>query len=138
MKISSSKSSLLTGIQTVIRALPSKSTMSIMECILISTTGGKISLTVNNIDLGIETVIDGKIEKTGVIALDAKFLSEIIRKMPDSASDITIESDSKFTTTISCEQVTVTGCPGCLACMKMKTTLKYGLMVRHAVAGSFR
>lgn len=105
MKISSSKSSLLTGIQTVIRALPSKSTMSIMECILINTTGGKISLTVNNIDLGIETVIDGKIEKTGVIALDAKFLSEIIRKMPDSASDITIESDSKFTTTISCEQV---------------------------------
>ena len=81
MKISSSKSSLLTGIQTVIRALPSKSTMSIMECILINTTGGKISLTVNNIDLGIETVIDGKIEKTGVIALDAKFLSEIIRKM---------------------------------------------------------
>ena len=65
MKISSSKSSLLAGIQTVLRALPAKSTMSIMECILFNTTGGKITLTVNNLDLGIETVIDGNIEEAG-------------------------------------------------------------------------
>jgi DNA polymerase-3 subunit beta len=105
MKISSSKSSLVAGITTVLRALPSKSTMSIMECILINTNGGKITLTVNNLDLGIETVIEGSIENTGVIALDAKHLSEIIRKMPDSASDIVIESDENYTTTIKCEQV---------------------------------
>ena len=105
MKISSSKSSLLSGIQTVLRALPSKSTMSIMECILINTNGGKITLTVNNLDLGIETVIEGNIENAGVIALDAKHLSEIIRKMPDSASDIEIETDDNYTTTIKCEQV---------------------------------
>ena len=63
MKISCSKSALLSGIQTVIRALPAKSTMSIMECILINTNGGKITLTVNNLDLGIETVIEGNIEE---------------------------------------------------------------------------
>ncbi len=103
MKISSSKSSLLTGIQTVLRALPSKSTMSIMECILINTNGGKITLTVNNLDLGIETVIDGKIEKSGVVAIDAKLFHDIIRKMPDSDSDITIETDEKFTAVIKCE-----------------------------------
>ncbi len=105
MKISSSKSSLLNGIQIVLKALPSKSTMSIMECILINTNGGKITLTVNNLDLGIETVIDGTIESPGVIALDAKHFSEIIRKMPDSASDIEIETDENYVAQIKCEQV---------------------------------
>ena len=105
MKIFSSKSSLLNGIQIVLKALPSKSTMSIMECILINTNGGKITLTVNNLDLGIETVIDGTIESPGVIALDAKHFSEIIRKMPDSASDIEIETDENYVAQIKCEQV---------------------------------
>lgn len=105
MKISASKSSLMNGIQTVLKALPYKSTMSIMECILINTNGGKITLTVNNLDLGIETVIDGNIESPGVIALDAKHLSEIIRKMPDSASDIDIETDENYVAVIKCEQV---------------------------------
>ena len=105
MKISSSKSSLLAGIQTVLRALPAKSTMSIMECILFNTTGGKITLTVNNLDLGIETVIDGNIEESGVVALDAKHIFEIIRKMPDSSSDIEIITDSNYQTVVKCEQV---------------------------------
>ncbi len=104
MKISCSKSALLSGIQTVIRALPAKSTMSIMECILINTNGGKITLTVNNLDLGIETIIEGNIESSGVVALDAKHFSDVIRKMPDSDSDIIIETDDNLTASFKCEQ----------------------------------
>ena len=111
MKISCSKSALLSGIQTVIRALPAKSTMSIMECILINTNGGKITLTVNNLDLGIETIIDGNIESSGVVALDAKHFSDVIRKMPDSDSDIVIETDDNLTAFFKCEQ-SVQNMPG--------------------------
>lgn len=111
MKISCSKSALLSGIQTVIRALPAKSTMSIMECILINTNGGKITLTVNNLDLGIETIIDGNIESSGVVALDAKHFSDVIRKMPDSDSDIVIETDDNLTASFKCEQ-SVQNMPG--------------------------
>ena len=111
MKISCSKSALLSGIQTVIRALPAKSTMSIMECILINTNGGKITLTVNNLDLGIETIIEGNIESSGVVALDAKHFSDVIRKMPDSDSDIIIETDDNLTASFKCEQ-SVQNMPG--------------------------
>ena len=111
MKISCSKSALLSGIQTVIKALPAKSTMSIMECILINTNGGKITLTVNNLDLGIETIIDGNIESSGVVALDAKHFSDVIRKMPDSDSDIVIETDDNLTAFFKCEQ-SVQNMPG--------------------------
>ena len=56
-------------------------------------------------ELGIETKVEGTIHERGKIALDAKLLSEIVRKL-SSAGDsvVTIESDEKFTTTISCEK----------------------------------
>ena len=48
MKLVCSKSNLLTGVQIVSKAVPSKTTMSIMECILIDATQGQIKLTAND------------------------------------------------------------------------------------------
>ena len=72
MKLVCSKSNLLTGLQVVSKAVPSKTTMSILECILVDCTQGQIKLTANDMELGIETVIDGDIIEKGIIALDAK------------------------------------------------------------------
>ena len=102
MKIVCTKSNLLTGVQTVSKAVPNKTTMSILECILVDTTGGDIKLTANDMELGIETVIEGEILEKGMIALDAKIFLEIVRKLPDN--DITIETDDSFKTTITCEK----------------------------------
>ena len=71
MKIVCMKSNLLTGVQTVSKAVPNKTTMSILECILIDTRSGEIKLTANDMELGIETTIDGEILDKGLIALDA-------------------------------------------------------------------
>ena len=102
MKLVCSKSNLLTGVQIVSKAVPSKTTMSILECILIDATQGQIKLTANDMEIGIETVIDGEVVEKGIIALDAKIFSDIVRKLPDN--DITIETDSSFKTTITCEK----------------------------------
>ena len=102
MKIVCSKSSLLSGVQIVSKAVPNKTTMSILECILVDTRTGEIKLTANDMELGIETVIDGEIIEKGIIALDAKIFLEIVRKLPDN--DITIETDDSFKTTITCEK----------------------------------
>ncbi len=102
MKIVCSKSNLLNGVQIVSKAVPSKTTMSILECILVDTRNGNIKLTANDMELGIETLIDGEIINKGMIALDAKIFLEIVRKLPDS--DITIETDDSYKTTITCEK----------------------------------
>lgn len=102
MKLVCSKSNLLTGVQIVSKAVPSKTTMSILECILIDATQGQIKLTANDMEIGIETVIEGEVVEKGIIALDAKIFSDIVRKLPDST--ITIETDSSFKTTITCEK----------------------------------
>ena len=102
MKIVCTKSNLLSGVQTVSKAVPSKTTMSILECILVDTRNGEIKLTANDMELGIETVIDGEIIDKGMIALDAKIFLEIVRKLPDN--DITIETNDSYKTTITCEK----------------------------------
>ena len=102
MKIVCSKSNLLNGVQIVSKAVPSKTTMSILECILVDTRSDVIKLTANDMELGIETIIDGEIIDKGMIALDAKIFLEIVRKLPDS--DITIETNDSYTTTIICEK----------------------------------
>lgn len=102
MKLVCSKSNLLNGVQIVSKAVSNKTTMSILECIMIDATKGSITLTANDMDLGIETVIEGNIIEKGAIALDAKIFLEIVRKLPDS--DIKIDTDDSFKTTITCEK----------------------------------
>ena len=102
MKLICSKQNLLYGVNIVSKAVPTRTTMAILECILIDASANEIKLTANDMELGIDTKIEGQIEERGIIALDAKIFSEIVRKLPDS--DVTIETDSNFKTTITCEK----------------------------------
>ena len=102
MKLICSKSNLLHGVNIVSKAVPTRTTMAILECILIDASANEIKLTANDMELGIETKIEGEIAERGIIALDAKIFSEIVRKLPDS--DVVIETDSNFKTTITCEK----------------------------------
>lgn len=102
MKLICSKSNLLKGVNIVSKAVPSKTTMSILECILIDASANDIKFTANDMELGIETKIEGEILQKGIIAVEAKVFSEIIRKLPDN--DVTIESGSNYQITITCEK----------------------------------
>ena len=102
MKIICNKADLLQGVNTVLKAVPGKTTMPILECILIDTTEGQIKLTANDMELGIETVVQGDVLDKGKIALEAKLFSEIVRKLPDS--EVSIETDENFKAFIRCEK----------------------------------
>ena len=103
MKLSFKKDNLLNGLNIVSKAIPSKTTMSILECILIDASAGEIKLTGNDMEMGIETKVEGDILEKGKVALEAKLFYEIIRKLSADDSVVTIECDDKFNTTISCE-----------------------------------
>ena len=86
MKIICNKSNLVKGVSIVSKAVPSKTTMPILECILIDATMDIIRLTANDMELGIQTEIEGEIVDRGMIAIDARIFSEIVRKLPDVIS----------------------------------------------------
>jgi len=102
MKIICKKSDLQQGVTTVLKAVPGKTTMPILECILIDTTDDMIKLAANDMELGIETIIDGDVLDKGKIALEAKLFSEIVRKLPDS--EVVIETDDHCKAMIRCEK----------------------------------
>ena len=70
MKLICSKANLLKGVNIVSKAVPTRTTMAILECILIDASANEIKLMANDMELGIETIIDGTIEERGIIALD--------------------------------------------------------------------
>lgn len=102
MKIICSKTNLLKSVSISLKAVPSKTTMPILECILIDATANQIKFTTNDMELGIETIVEGSIEEKGMVALNAKIFYEIIRRLPDN--DVTIKTDDKYTATITCEK----------------------------------
>ena len=102
MKLVFTKSNLSKAVGIVMKAVPTRTTMTILECILIDATTNKIKFTSNDMELGIETIVEGEIVEKGKIAIDAKLFSEIVRKLPDN--DITIETDSNYTAVITCEK----------------------------------
>ncbi len=102
MKIICSKNNLSKGVNIALKAVPSKTTMPILECILIDATSNQIKFVTNDMELGIETIVEGTISEKGSIALDAKIFSEIIRKLPDS--EVIIQTDDRLNTLITCEK----------------------------------
>ena len=54
MKLICSKSNLLHGVNIVSKAVPTRTTMAILECILIDASTNEIKLTANDMELGIE------------------------------------------------------------------------------------
>lgn len=112
MKIICSKTDLSKSINISLKAVPNKTTMPILECILVDASANQIKFVSNDMELGIETIVEGTIEERGIIALDAKIFSEIIRKLPDS--QVTIQTDDSLNVTITCEKAkfNIPGKPG--------------------------
>jgi len=109
MKFVCSKTNLVNGLQIVSKAVPGKTTMSILQCILIDTTTGVIKLVANDSELGIETLVEGNIVDRGIVAIDAKIFSDIVRKLPDN--DVSVETqntDGNIKVYISCENAKFT------------------------------
>lgn len=102
MKLICSKNNLQKSVSIVMKAVPSKTTMPILECILIDASAGEIKFTTNDMELGIETKVEGQILEKGIIAIDAKIFSDIVRKLPDN--DVTIETNSNMQAMITCEK----------------------------------
>ncbi len=97
MKVNISKSNLINAVNIASKAVPAKTTLPILECILIDASTEKIKFMANDEELGIETIQDGTILEHGIIAIDAAIFGNIVRKLPDGM-DVTLETDGEQVT----------------------------------------
>ena len=106
VRIKCRKSTLSSGLAIVSKAVSTKTTSPILECVLLQATGGQVTLTANNLELGIETVIEATVLEEGKVALEAKLFTDIIRSLPDSEVDMETTSDIRVD--IHCEKARFT------------------------------
>lgn len=100
MNIVCDKSNLIEGINIVMKAIPSKTTMEILECVVIEVKEDRIKLIANDLQIGIETLIEGNIKQEGSVAIGAKVFFEIIRKLPNDQVEISV--DNNYHMNITC------------------------------------
>ena len=82
MKIICFKEHLLQAIQTVQKAINSKAPSPILSGIYLSAHNNGLELQATNHEISIKCTIDAEIIETGAIVLSAKYLQEIIRRLP--------------------------------------------------------
>ena len=100
LKIRCEKKDLQTAVNNVSRAAPSKSPIPALEGILFEADRNVLTLTAYDTRIGIYTTVESDILEPGSIVLPARFLIDLVRRLPDGL--VTVESDGNFSTTISC------------------------------------
>ncbi|MDR1704631.1 MAG: DNA polymerase III subunit beta [Clostridiales bacterium] len=99
MKVKCRKDILAEGIGTVSKAVSSRSTLPILECILVSAGEAGMTLLGNDLELGIETKpMEAEVLEPGNVALDAKIFADIVRRLP--GEEVFIETMGNYVTLI--------------------------------------
>jgi len=101
MKIVCYKDKIIKAINSVVKGVASKTTMPILEGILIQTNDNEIKLTTYDLEIGIEYIMDCEVTNQGSTVVNAIMFSEIIKKLPDT--EIHISLNNKNLLEIECE-----------------------------------
>lgn len=100
MKVICSKDKLLEGINIVQKAVSTKTTLPILEGILLECKDN-FKLTGNDLEIGIECVVEADIRETGSIVINSRIFGDIVRRLPDS--EVLIEVRDNNVVKIECE-----------------------------------
>lgn len=93
MKFTCNRDNLIEGINVVQKAVPTRTTMPILDGILLE-VGEELRLTGNDLELGIVFEVPAIIEEIGSIVLASKTFGDIIRKLPDIYVTIETSNDN--------------------------------------------
>ena len=100
MKFVAARDDLIRRINIAMRAVPVRTTMPILEYILVQASERGIIFTTNDMELGVETHVEGRVEEPGTVAIHARTFSDIVRKLPDE--DVFISVDDNYAITLRC------------------------------------
>ena len=92
------KTLLSAAIDGVSKAVTLRSTIPVLEGILLKAEGFQLTLTGYDLEMGIVTTIEANVKEPGEIVLNAKLLSSMVSRMP--SGQITIQSAENGKTTI--------------------------------------
>ena len=96
MKFSTSKNELQQALQKLSKATPTRSTLPILSCVLITATNKKTTLRSTDLELTIDLEISVSIEEEGSAAIPLKQLYDITNELPETRITLIVDIKNKI------------------------------------------
>ncbi|NCJ06468.1 DNA polymerase III subunit beta [Synechococcales cyanobacterium C] len=96
MKLVCRQDELSTKLSLLSRVVPANPTHPVLANVLLVAEGHSLALSVFDLNLGMQVSIPAEIETPGTLTLPARFLNEIVSRLPNS--DITLEAEETSVT----------------------------------------
>ncbi len=111
MKITINQRELSKHINIAQKGISSRTTLQILDGILIETINDKIKLTATDLEISIETFADCHVIQDGSIVVNSRIFGDIIKKLPDAPINIEVNNNN---INIKCEnsEFNIIGNPG--------------------------
>lgn len=96
MKFRISKEDFLEGLQKVQHVVSARSTLPILANVLLNARDGRLRFTTTDLDVGITGSVEATIDKEGATTIPAKRLLNIVRELPSSEVEVSVDSNSNM------------------------------------------
>ena len=96
MKFSISKNELQQALQKLSKATPTRTTLPILSCVLITATNDKTTLRTTDLELTIDLEISVSIEEEGSAAVPLKQLYDITNELPETRITLIVDIKNKI------------------------------------------
>ncbi len=96
MKFTCTRNNFNNGINIALKAVPGKTTMPVLESVVMEAKGDSLSLVTNDMQLGIRTRIPADVREEGIILVNAKMISEYVRRLPDEEVNVEVDENNNI------------------------------------------
>ena len=100
MKFTCDRNSLTYAINIAQKAVAARSTLPVLEGLLIKAKNGRVVITGNDLEIGIECIFEAEIESEGSVVVNSRLFGDIIRKM--TGESVVIDVNDNNVTNIRC------------------------------------
>lgn len=94
MKFKVKQKDLSKHINIVQKGISSRTTLQILDGILIDTLNNRLKLTSTDLEISIETFVDAQVQEEGSIVANSRIFGDIIKKLPDSIIEMEVKDNN--------------------------------------------
>ncbi len=92
MRLTCQPSTLGQALQTVSRAISTRTTLPILNNVLLETTGEGLSLTATNLEIGIRKLVPAEVAEDGSTTAPARLLTDFVGSLPDEPLELALDA----------------------------------------------
>jgi DNA polymerase-3 subunit beta len=95
LRVTCQPSTLSQALQTVSRAISTRTTLPILNNILLETTSDGLALTATNLEVGIRKVVTAEVAEEGSTTAPARLLTDFVGSLPDESLEMTLDASTQ-------------------------------------------